>query len=149
MGNYSLDKTDKDGNITGSIALEVRVHPIAEPKGKTKAYASVSIDGMFGVHGISVIEGKNGLFASMPQTKDAQGGYRDIFHPVTSEGRKALNNAVLAEFAAVMENQEPKKESAIAQIREGEKAAKDQPTPDKTKAKAAAKTGKTKSDDTR
>ena len=125
MSKLSLNKTDKEGNITGSIDLDIRVHAIAEPKGKTKAYASIGIDDTFGVHGVSIIEGKNGLFVSMPQTKDAKGEYRDIFHPVTKEGRKSLNDAVLAEFAVALEKQEPKKESTVDQIRDVKKETKE------------------------
>ena len=89
MANYELNKVDKTtGEITGTMNIEVKAYPIAEPKGATKGYASVSVDGMFDAHGISIVEGKNGLFVAMPQTKDAKGEYRDIFHPVTSEGRK-------------------------------------------------------------
>lgn len=35
--------------------------------GKIKAIASVSLDGMFVVKGLKVMDGKKGLFVSMPQ----------------------------------------------------------------------------------
>ena len=106
MAHITLDKTDKNsGEVTGSINLEVRVYPIADPKGSTKGFASITVEDTFGVHGISIIEGKNGLFVAMPQTKDAKGEYRDIFHPITSEGRKALQDAVLAEYSSALTTQ--------------------------------------------
>jgi len=55
--------------------LDVRVYPIKEPKGKTVAFASVTINDMIGINGIQVVDGKNGLFAQMPQTKDTNGSY--------------------------------------------------------------------------
>ena len=133
MGNFSLDKTDATGEVISTTELDIRIYPIAEPKGNTKAYASIGIDGMFGVHGISVVEGKNGLFVAMPQTKDKNGEYRDIFHPVTSDGRKEINKAVLAEYAVQKE-----KVSVKEQIKDGAKAdkeapAKDAPAPGKGK----------------
>ena len=68
MGNYSFNKLDKDtGEITGSINMDIRVYPIQEPKGSTKAYASVTIDDAFGIHGMKVIDGQKGLFVAMPQ----------------------------------------------------------------------------------
>jgi stage V sporulation protein G len=144
-----MNKVDKDsGEVTGVLNLEVRAFPIAEPRGSTKGYASVTVDGMFGAHGLSIIEGKNGLFVSMPQTKDGKGDYRDIFHPVTSEGRKALNDAVLAEYAVALDALAVKQESTLAKIQEAKRAASERPASDKAIEKAAAKT-KNKSADER
>ena len=145
MSNLTLNKVDKNtGEITGTIDLEVRAYPIAEPKGSTKGYASVTVDGMFGAHGISIIEGKNGLFVAMPQTKDAKGEYRDIFHPVTKEGRDALNGAVLAEFSAALDEMVVQKESTLNKIRESAAAVKGQAAPSagkEAKDKTSKKTG--------
>ena len=45
------------------------------------ATASVTLGGCFAVQGIQVREGKNGVFVSMPQRKDAKGRYHDVcFH---------------------------------------------------------------------
>jgi stage V sporulation protein G len=130
MSNFTLNKVNKDtGEITGTMDIEVRAYPIAEPKGATKGFASVTVDGMFGAHGISIVEGKNGLFVSMPQTKDARGDYKDVFHPVTKEGREALNGAVLAEFGAALDAMVVQKESTLNRIRESAKAAKEQSAP--------------------
>lgn len=64
-----------------------------------KAFASVTIDGLFAVHGLRVMESQKGRFVNMPSTsyKDANGEtkYSDIFHAVTKEARNALNQAVL------------------------------------------------------
>ena len=145
MGNYSLNKINKEtGEITGTINLEIRAFPIAEPKGNIKGYASVTIDGMFGAHGISVVEGKNGLFVSMPQTKDAKGEYRDIIHPVTSDGRKVLNDAVLAEFSVALDAMVEQKESTVQKLRDAASAAKEKTVPaagKEQKEKSAKKSG--------
>ncbi|MCL2816213.1 MAG: SpoVG family protein [Oscillospiraceae bacterium] len=141
MANLEFNKVNKEtGEVTGTMSLEVRAYPIAEPKGNTKGFASVTIDGMFGAHGISIIEGKNGLFVSMPQTKDAKGEFRDIFHPVTSEGRKILNEAVLNEFGAALDAMVVQKESTLNQIRESAKAAKQQTAPASEKGAAGKET---------
>jgi hypothetical protein len=65
----------------------------------------------------------------MPQTRDAKGDYRDIFHPVTKEGREALNGAVLAEFGNALDAMVEQKESTLNRIRESAKAAKGQSAP--------------------
>lgn len=64
-----------------------------------KAFASVSFDGMFAVHGIKVYETEKGRFVSMPSTqytdKEGKKQYNDTFHPITKGAREALNQSVL------------------------------------------------------
>lgn len=64
-----------------------------------KAFASVTIDGMFAVHGLRVMESQKGRFVNMPSTsyKDSNGEtkYNDTFHAITKAARNALNQAVL------------------------------------------------------
>lgn len=76
---------------------EVRVTK-SEGQGTLKAFASVTFDGVFAVHGIRVVEGKNGLFVSMPNRQVKEGEYKDVAHPVTKEFKQELTDAVLAEF---------------------------------------------------
>ena len=79
--------------------LDVRAYPITEPKSNTVAFASVTINDLIAINGIRIVSGEKGLFAAMPQTKDAHGEYRDIAFPVTKELRLQLNKAVLDEYA--------------------------------------------------
>lgn len=68
---------------------------------KVKAIASVNIGGAFAIHGLRVIDSQKGLFVQMPQNVFQKGGkteYSDIFHPVTSEARNALNDKVLEAY---------------------------------------------------
>jgi stage V sporulation protein G len=144
MGNLILDKVHKEtGEVIGTMALEIRTYPIAEPKGSTKGYASITIDDMFGVHGVAVVEGKNGMFVQMPQTRDGKGAYRDIFHPVTPEGRAALQEAVLTDFGVSLDAMVTQKESVVQKLRDAASAAKGQAAPipaKEPKEKAAKKT---------
>ena len=67
---------------------------IDKPDSSIKAFASVTLDGYFAVHGVKVCEGEKGLFVSMPsETK-----YRDTFHPITKGSREALTQAVLDKY---------------------------------------------------
>ena len=70
-----------------------------KPESTVKAYASVSFDGAFAVHGIKVCENEKGRFVSMPSSsyKDRNGEtkYNEIFHPISKGAREALNQSVL------------------------------------------------------
>ena len=81
-------------NISASINKMVN-----NPDSATKAYASVTLDGMFAVHGLRVMEGEKGRFVNMPSTsyKDRDGNtqYNDTFHAITKSAREAISQAVL------------------------------------------------------
>lgn len=72
---------------------------VNKPDSLIKAFASVTVEGLFAVHGLRVMESQKGRFVNMPSTsyKDSNGEtkYSDIFHAVTKEARNALNQAVL------------------------------------------------------
>lgn len=116
-----------------AVKVDARAYPIAEPKGNTVAYASVTINDMFAVNGIRVMNSEKGMFAAMPSVKDAKGEYRDICFPVTKELRAQLNTAVLEAYNAALEKSEPEKASVRDQIKAGAKTAKEPTAPDKEK----------------
>ena len=66
--------------------------------GKTKGFASITIDKVLCITGITIVEGKNGLFVSMPQNKDKDGNYHDVVFPLSKEARAALTKKVLEAF---------------------------------------------------
>ena len=80
-----------------NLKLTVRV-TIIENGGKVKGYASVNIGDAFAVKNIRIIEGNKGLFVAMPSIKNHKGEYEDIFFPVSSESRAALNDAVITAY---------------------------------------------------
>jgi stage V sporulation protein G len=114
-------------NTDTGVKLDVRAYPIAEPKGNVVAFASVTINDMFAVNNIRVVNSEKGLFVAMPQVKDAKGEYRDICFPVTAELRKQLNDSILGAYAA--EKEVPAKESTVDKLREGKREAKENPAP--------------------
>jgi len=82
--------------------LDVRVYPIDEPKGNTKAFASVSINDMVAIRGVRVVEDKKGLFVTMPQSFDKKTEkYHDIAFPLSGDLRKEINKTVLDEHSRV------------------------------------------------
>jgi stage V sporulation protein G len=64
---------------------------------KIKAFADVSI-GNFIIKGLKVLDGKNGLFLSMPREKSKDGKWYDTVFPVTKEARKSLSDVVLEAY---------------------------------------------------
>ena len=73
---------------------DVHVRKITQ-EGKMKAVVSITLDDVFVVHDIKVIEGEKGLFIAMPSKKTADGEYRDIAHPINSATRELMQNKIL------------------------------------------------------
>ena len=74
---------------------------IVEGGQKLKAVASITVGGCLVIHDIKIIEGKNGLFISMPNKKGNDGEFRDIVHPINNETREALQQAILTAYEEV------------------------------------------------
>lgn len=82
---------------------DVRVRKVAR-NGKMKAVVSITIDDVFVVHDIKVIEGDKGLFIAMPSRKAADGEYKDIAHPINSDTRTALQELILTKYEEALES---------------------------------------------
>lgn len=77
---------------------DVRVRLVKRDDGKLKAVASVTFDDCFVIHDIKVIQSSDECFVAMPSRKTPDGEYKDIAHPIKTEMREALINAVLDKY---------------------------------------------------
>ncbi|MCL4079504.1 septation regulator SpoVG [Coriobacteriia bacterium Es71-Z0120] len=77
---------------------KVTLRPVA--MNKVCAIASIVIDDEFVIHDLRVVNGDKGLFVAMPSRKLPSGEFRDICHPINTETRQMIQDAVLQQFAA-------------------------------------------------
>lgn len=73
---------------------DVRLRKI-QTDGRMKALVSITLDESFVVHDLRVIEGNTGLFVAMPSKRTPDGEFRDIAHPINSEMRQEIQDAVM------------------------------------------------------
>jgi stage V sporulation protein G len=79
--------------------INVKVTSVKDDETHIKGFANAIIADSFAINGIAVVDGKNGLFASLPkrsyldENKATQ--YREICSPITAEARDALNDKVV------------------------------------------------------
>lgn len=64
-------------------------------EGPMKAVVSVTFDDCLAVHDIKVIYARDRYFIVMPSRKNPDGSYRDIVHPINSDFRANLEEAVI------------------------------------------------------
>lgn len=76
---------------------DVRLRRI-NAEGRMRAIASITFNGEFVVHDIRVIDGNNGLFVAMPSKRTPDGEFRDIAHPINSNTRAKIQDAVLEAY---------------------------------------------------
>lgn len=84
--------TNKQEKKDNGLNYDVKIQSI-RPEGTLRATATVSINGVFAIRGIKLMEGSKGLFVSMPSYKAGNGEYKDICFPCTSESRKEFEQA--------------------------------------------------------
>ena len=77
---------------------DVRIRLVNKEDNKLKAVASITIDECFVVHDIKVIEAAEGVFIAMPSRKTNDGEYKDIAHPLNTETREILKEAILTAY---------------------------------------------------
>ncbi len=81
---------------------DVRVKKI-NSQNRMKAIASITIDDVFVIHDIKVIESDKGLFIAMPSKKVQNGEFKDIAHPINTETRDMIQKMIIEKYNEVEE----------------------------------------------
>lgn len=82
--------------------LEVSVKRVTKLNGdgSVKAFCDVAIAEAYLIKSVKVVEGKNGLFVSMPREQSKTGKWYDTVAPLTKEARAQLSQVVLDAYNA-------------------------------------------------
>ncbi len=76
---------------------EVKVRRV-DGKDRFKAWATVTFDDSFRIHGLKIIEGRKGPFVAMPSRKLPNGEFIDTAYPLSQELRETIQREVLQEY---------------------------------------------------
>ena len=85
---------------TQELELAVKRVMKMNGNGTLKAFCDVALAGSFLIKGVKVVEGKNGLFVSMPREQGKNGQWYDTVVPLTKEAREQLSQVVLEVYGA-------------------------------------------------
>jgi stage V sporulation protein G len=96
---------------------EVKVFPIQEEK--LKAFVSIVFDQCFMVNDIKIIQGRDGLFISMPSRKKKNGEFKDVAHPLNNETRRMIEDKVLGEYERILNERGERMPQAASMVVEG------------------------------
>lgn len=76
---------------------EVKVRRV-EGKERFKAWVTLTFDDEFRIHGLKIIQGKDGPFVAMPSRKLPNNEFIDTAYPLTKELRETIQREVLVEY---------------------------------------------------
>lgn len=129
----SLGKNGLDVGEGSQLDFSVKVTPIDREDSSLRGLGRVFLGDQFVVGNVKLIEGKKGMFISMPdyrteKYRDNKPVYREIVYPVTKEFREKLYGAFESEYKTALEQKA---------------AAKTEPEPERKQEKTASLKGKT------
>ena len=92
-----------------ATTVAARIDRLNNDDSKTKAYATLTINDAFAIHGVKLIQGKNGLFASMPSravtNEQGETAYVPFANPITKEMSDAVITCLVNAYNEVVEAQ--------------------------------------------
>ena len=74
---------------------DIKIRKTFSSDGPMKAVVSVTFDNELALHDVKVVNAKDKYFIVMPSRKNPDGTYRDIIHPINSDFRTQLEEAVI------------------------------------------------------
>ena len=88
---------DAQGATNPSIS-KFAISPLQQPINGTVAVCSATFYNTLTVNGITINEGRKGLYVRMPQKRTQQGKYIDVAHPLSVDGRRNINQTLLSAY---------------------------------------------------
>lgn len=74
---------------------------------KTKAFIDLELDGTLVIKGLTLIEGKDGLFLSFPSKKGKNGNYYNSVYSLDKEWLKLLQDACVKKYNEYNQTSQP------------------------------------------
>ncbi|MFQ5431552.1 MAG: septation regulator SpoVG [Nitrospinota bacterium] len=84
---------------------EVVIRPVTDER--LRAYVSMTLDNALVIKDIKIVEGKNGLFVSMPSRRRKNGKYQDIAHPINTDFRREVETRIFDEYREAIDGDIP------------------------------------------
>ena len=110
--NYKGNKNT--GKKAPMPRINAKIDNLVDNDTNLRAFASVTVGGAVAIHGLRVMDSKNGLFVSMPsysyEDHNGETKYADYAHPISKEARDAINTKVLDAYEQALEESETENE---------------------------------------
>ncbi len=87
------------------LITSIQIKTLKNTGSKLKAIASITLDNLFAIHQIKVLENDGQLFLGMPSKKLPNGTFSDCAHPLTTEARCIMETLIFAAYREAKEKQ--------------------------------------------
>ena len=74
---------------------------------KTKAFVDLELDGTLVIKGLTLVEGKNGLFLGFPSTNGKNGRYYNSVYSLDKEWTELLQDACIKKYNECNQGKQP------------------------------------------
>lgn len=78
--------------------VKITVRKYESENSKTKAFVELKLDNVLIVKGLSLVEGKKGLFLSYPASKGKDGNYYNSIYSLDKDWGKQLEEACIKKY---------------------------------------------------
>ena len=76
----------------------IDIRKVESEDNNVKAFVNIVVDDALAVKNLRIIEGTKGLFVAMPSTKNKEGKYRDMVHPINQEVRTMMEEQIIKAY---------------------------------------------------
>jgi len=74
-----------------------RLHKL-DGKGSLKAFVDIALNESLLLKGLRIVEGRNGLFVSMPREKGKDNRWYETVHPMSKQIKAQISQAILSVY---------------------------------------------------
>lgn len=117
MAQNTNFKENKNNNQKRNLPyINARIDSLVDLENcNTKAFASVTVGGVFAIHGIRVMNSRKGLFVAMPASnyvdENGETHCSALAHPISKESRDMLNSKVMEAYHQALDEQQGEDET--------------------------------------
>ena len=84
--------------MNGELNFKVtRLHRI-DGEGNLRAFVDIALNESLLLKGLRIVEGRKGLFVSMPREKGRDNRWYEMVHPLSKEVKEEISSAVLSAY---------------------------------------------------
>ena len=76
----------------------IDIRKVESEDSNVKAFVNIVVDDALAVKTLRIIDGTKGLFVAMPSTKNKEGKYRDMVHPINQETRTMMEEEIIKAY---------------------------------------------------
>ena len=76
----------------------IDIRKVESEDNNVKAFVNIVVDDALAVKNLRIIDGTKGLFVAMPSTKNKEGKYRDMVHPINQEVRTMMEEEIIKAY---------------------------------------------------